>query len=831
MPTCFPRHDFDAIHSCCFYVFQVIKSIVIYFCSHIELAQTMLRKTVVAFFIATIYINTAYAQEIIKYDKDRWIPGWNGLEELVQDAYKHYESTSPTYAQPTSGRVGFIDGLGSGEGRHGIEVQAVYCWYLSSFDDGCVYPTTFTTTKNLPFDYEFAGLPVKYVYTPNPFAGREFRNEFISDDIVTISAEGGTIVRGCGQPSDCARIVLTDITPSTGAHVVYSGENIRTANSTSQSLLVSQFKAISEIVRTTSKILTVSGYDSMELPDQVCTDAEAWCIQSRFSVGLDYFGGVSGNSFGTPLVGVVMWSMRQVSPTMTATDVFERVRKCTWVPDGVTTPDSIWGVGQLRATHDCLFPVKERVMAETTQIDTTGTTVVTRVVTTSTVAVVDDGVLTTNVITLIEISTDTSVAEDTMVTTEIGFFQDIIPRGTTNRFSLTESVVQIPSTRREMVVTGSPSTTQAFVGYTGSLITTETVTQTFTDKLVRGTRTTVDDVMTSSIRTSTLPVVTTMTTREGELSTEAVTTEDQEITLLVTTNTTTIVVKVEDGIATTTVATVTLTSADTSVRIGVYTTTTVYLPSGETTIRLSFTEDTTLVSSTQREMIVTGSPSTTRAFTGYTGSLITTETVTQTSTDKLVRGTRTTVDGVMTSSIRTSLSSTIISMTTGEGELSTERALPEQLSTLTITTEIQITTVRSVGNGSTLVITTITETIRDVLVTTMVAYTTEKTIVRHDGVSYATSTVRATTLRDTTPTATLDTLITEDAEAIPSTLQGDKAIITTVVTITGSYTKDGRTDVFDISGPPTRIEQRGSLTPSVVKLRLRVFLGGAARRE
>ena len=43
---------------------QVIKSIVIYFCSHIELAQTMLRKTVVAFFIATIYINTAYAQEL-----------------------------------------------------------------------------------------------------------------------------------------------------------------------------------------------------------------------------------------------------------------------------------------------------------------------------------------------------------------------------------------------------------------------------------------------------------------------------------------------------------------------------------------------------------------------------------------------------------------------------------------------------------------------------------------------------------------------------------------------------------------------------------------------
>ena len=815
---------------------QVIKSIVIYFCSHIELAQTMLRKTVVAFFIATIYINTAYAQEIIKYDKDRWIPGWNGLEELVRDAYKHYESTSPTYAQPTSGRVGFIDGSSSFNDtkRHGIEVQAVYCWYLSSFDDGCVYPTTFTTTtiEDLPYDYEFAGLPVKYVYAPTPRFGREFRNEFIPDDIVTISAKGGGISgEGCGlSDAICKFILPIDITPSTGAHLVYSGENGRTANSTSQSLAIPNFKAISEIVRTTSKILTVSGY-SKNKTNQVCTGAEAWCIQSRFSVGLDYLGFVDGNSFGTPLVGVVMWGMRQVSPTMTATDVFERVRKCTWVPDGVTTPDSIWGVGQLRATHDCLFPVKERVMAETTQIDTTGTTVVTRVVTTSTVAVVNDGVLTTNVITLIEISTDTSVAEETMVTTEIGFFQDIIPRGTIDRFSLTESVVQIPSTRREMVVTGSPSTTQAFVGYTGSLITTETVTQTFTDKLVRGTRTTVDDVMTSSIRTSTLPVVTTMTTREGDLSTEAVTTEDQEITLLVTTNTTTIVVKVEDGIATTTVATVTLTSADTSVRMSVYTTTTVYLPSGEITVHFSSTESVIQIPSTRREMVVIGSPSTTQAFVGYTGSLITTETVTQTFTDKLVRGTRTTVDDVMTSSIRTSTLPVVTTMTTGEGELSTERALPEQPTTLTITTEIQITTVRSVGNGSTLVITTITETIRDVSVTTTVAYTTEKTIVRHDGVLYTTSTVRATTLRDTTPTATLDTLITEDTEAIPSTLQGDKAIITTVVTITGSYTKDGRTDVFDISGPPTRIEQRGSLTPSVVKLRLRAFLGGAIRRE
>ena len=814
---------------------QVIKSIVIYFCSHIELAQTMLRKTIVAFFIATIYINTAYAQEI-RFEKETFIPGWNGLEELVGDAYKHYESTSPTYAQPTSGRVGFIDGSFDRSKRHGIKVQAVYCWYLSSFDDGCVYPTTFTTTtlKNLPYDYEFAGLPVKYVYAPEPPFGREFRNEFIPDDIVTISAEGGTISgEGCGLPDAICKFILPiDITPSTGAHVVYSALNNRTANSTSQSLAIPKFKAIAEIARTTSKILTVSGYDSMELPDQVCTGAEAWCIQSRFSVRLDNTVTFSGNSFGTPLVGVVMWGMRQVSPTMTATDVFERVRKCTWVPDGVTTPDSTWGVGQLRATHDCLFPVKERVIAETTQTDTTGTTVVTRVVTTSTVAVVDDGVLTTNMITLIEISTDTSVAEETMVTTEIGFFQDIIPRGTTNRFSLTESVVQIPSTRREMVVTGSPSTTQAFVGYTGSLITTETVTQTFTDKLVRGTRTTVDDVMTSSIRTSTLPVVTTMTTREGELSTEVVTTEDQEITLLVTTNTTTIVVLVEDGIATTTVATVTLTSADTSVKIGVYTTTTVYFPSGETTIRLSFTEDTTLVSSTQREMIVTEPPSTTKAFVGYTGSLVTTETVTQTSTDQLVRGTRTTVDDVMTSSIRTSLSSTIISMTTGEGELSTERALPEQPTTLTITTEIQITTVRLVGNGSTLVITTITETIRDVLVTTMVAYTTEKTIVRYDGVLYATSTVRATTLRSTTTTSRNAPMpVTEDTEAIPSTLQGDKAIITTVVTITGSYTKDGRTDVFDISGPPTRTEQTGSLTPSVVKLRLRAFLGGAIRRE
>ncbi len=799
----------------------------------------MLRKTIVAFFIATIYINTAYAQEVIKYDKDRWIPGWNGLEELVQDAYKHYESTSPTYAQPTSGRVGFIDGLGSGKKRHGIKVQAVYCWYLSSFDDGCVYPTTFTATtiEDLPYDYEFAGLPVKYVYAPNPFAGREFRNEFISDDIVTISAEAGTITRGCDGTS-CGYIVLTDITPSTGAHLVYSGENKRSANSTSQSLAVSQFKAISEIVRTTSKILTVSGYNDNNT-NQVCTGAEAWCIQSRYSVRLDNTVTFSGNSFGTPLVGVVMWSMRQVSPTMTATDVFERVRKCTWVPDGVTTPDSIWGVGQLRATHDCLFPVKERVMAETTQIDTTGTTVVTRVVTTSTVAVVDDGVLTTNVITLIEISTDTSVAEDTMVTTEIGFFQDIIPRGTTNRFSSTESVVQIPSTQREMVVTGSPSTTQAFVGYTGSLITTETVTQTFTDKLVRGTRTTVDDVMTSSIRTSTLPVVTTMTTREGELSTEAVTTEDQEITLLVTTNTTTIVVKVEDGIATTTVATVTLTSADTSVRMSVYTTTTVYLPSGEITVHFSSTEDTTPVSSTQREMIVAEPPSTTKAFVGYTGSLVTTETITQTSTDQLVRGTRTTVDGVMTSSIRTSTLPVVTTMTTGEGELSTERALPEQLTTLTITTEIQITTVRSVGNGSTLVITTITETIRDVSVTTTVAYTTEKTIVRHDGVLYATSTVRATTLRSTTTTAQ-DIFVTEDTETIPSTLQGEKTIVTTVVTIFGDRNEGNVRHIFNCPGTPSEIfkcpvlpepktQQTGSLTPSVVKLRLRVFLGGAAR--
>ena len=127
-------------------------------------------------------------------------------------------------------------------------------------------------------------------------------------------------------------------------------------------------------------------------------------------------------------------------------------------------------------------------------------------------------------------------------------------------------------------------------------------------------------------------------------------------------------------------------------------------------------------------------------------------------------------------------------------------------------------------------ITTITETIRDVSVTTTVAYTTEKTIVRHDGVLYTTSTVRATTLRSTTTTSRNAPMpVTEDTEAIPSTLQGDKTIITTVVTITGSYTKDGRTDVFDISGPPTRTEQTGSLTPSVVKLRLRVFLGGAAR--
>ena len=654
----------------------------------------MLRKTVVAFFIATIYINTAYAQEIIKYDKDRWIPGWNGLEELVRDAYKHYESTSPTYAQPTSGRVGFIDGGIGGGGKHGIKVQAVYCWYLSSFDDGCVYPTTFTTTtiEDLPYDYEFAGLPVKYVYAPKTPFGREFRNEFISDDIVTISAEGGTISgEGCGLPDAICKFILPiDITPSTGAHLVYSGENRRTANSTSQSLAIPKFKAIAEIARTTSKILTVSGFDpdDGDLTKQVCTGAEAWCIQSRFAVGLDYFGAIGeGNSFGTPLVGVVMWGMRQVSPTMTATDVFERVRKCTWVPDGVTTPDSIWGVGQLRATHDCLFPVKERVMAETTQIDTTEMTVVTRVVTTSTVAVVDDGVLTTNVITLIEISTDTSVAEDTMVTTEIGFFQDIIPRGTTNRFSLTESVVQIPSTRREMVVIGSPSTTQAFVGYTGSLITTETVTQTFTDKLVRGTRTTVDDVMTSSIRTSTLPVVTTMTTRDGELS--------------------------------------------------------------------------------------------------------------------------------------------------------IEKALLEQSTTLTLTKETQVTTIRLVGNGSILVISTTKETIRDMSVATTVAYTTEKTIVRYDGVSYATSMVRATTLRGTTTTAQ-DIFVTEDTETIPSTQQGEKTIVTTVVTIFGDRNEGNVRHIFNCPGTPSEIfkcpvlpepktQQTGSLTPSVVKLRLRVFLGGAVR--
>ncbi len=807
--------------------------------------QTMLRKTIVAFFIATIYINTAYAQEVIKYDKDRWIPGWSGLEELVRDAYKHYEGTSPTYAQPTSGRVGFIDGSGSPDDakRHGIMVQAVYCWYLSSFDDGCVYPTTFTTTtlKNLPYDYEFTGLPVKYVYAPDTPWGLEFRNEFISDDIVTISAEGGTISgEGCGLPdTDCEFILPIDITPSTGAHLVYSGENIRSANSTSQSLAVSQFKAISKIVRTTSKILTVSGY-SKNKTDQVCTGAEAWCIQSRFAVGLDYFGAIGeGNSFGTPLVGVVMWGMRQVSPTMTATDVFERVRKCTWVPDGVTTPDSIWGVGQLRATHDCLFPVKERVMAETTQIDTTEMTVVTRVVTTSTVAVVDDGVLTTNVITLIEISTDTSVAEDTMVTAEIGFFQDTIPRGTTNRFSLTESVIQIPSTRREMVVIGSPSTTQAFVGYTGSLITTETVTQTFTDKLVRGTRTTVDGVTTSSIRTSTLPVVTTMTTRDGELSTEAVTTEDQGITLLVTTNTTTIVVKVEDGIATTTVATVTLTSADTSVRMGVYTTTTVYLPSGEITIHFSSTESVIQIPSTRREMVVIGSPSTTQAFVGYTGSLITTETVTQTFTDKLVRGTRTTVDGVTTSSIRTSTLPVVTTMTTGEGELSIEKALLEQSTTLTLTKETQVTTIRLVGNGSILVISTTKETIRDMSVATTVAYTTEKTIVRYDGVSYATSMVRATTLRGTTTTAQ-DIFVTEDTETIPSTLQGEKTIVTTVVTIFGDRNEGNVRHIFNCPGTPSEIfkcpvlpepktQQTGSLTPSVVKLRLRVFLGGAVR--
>ena len=655
----------------------------------------MLRKTVVAFFIATIYINTAHA---VVTGKNTYIPGWNGLEELVRDAYKHYESTSPTYAQPTSGRVGFIDGLGSGEGRHGVLVQAVYCWYLSSFDDGCVYPTTFTTTtlKNLPYDYEFAGLPVKYVYVKDPDAGPPFRNEFISDDIVTISARGGDVNGDCLGVPHCAFIIARDITQDVGAHLVFGGDNKRLRD-TPLSLDTVRFTVIQGIARTTSKILTVNGYDpsggdlkSDDLTKHVCTGAEAWCIQSQYLVGLP--GPISpsdphgtsapydlyGNSFGTPLVGVVMWSMRQVSPTMTATDVFERVRKCTWVPDGVTTPDSIWGVGQLRATHDCLFPVKERVMAETTQIDTTEMTVVTRVVTTSTVAVVDDGVLTTNVITLIEISTDTSVAEDTMVTTEIGFFQDIIPRGTTNRFSLTESVVQIPSTRREMVVIGSPSTTQAFVGYTGSLITTETVTQTFTDKLVRGTRTTVDDVMTSSIRTSTLPVVTTMTTRDGELS------------------------------------------------------------------------------------------------------------------------------------------------------MSTERMLPEYPTMLTLTTQTEVITVQLVGNGNILTATVTITTIRDMSVATTVAYTTEKTIVRYDGVSYATSMVRATTLRGTTTTTPQDIVTARGTGTTTSTLQGEKTIVTTVVTVGHKLTKNDKTK-DSLHELPPEITETGSLTPSVVKLRLRAFLGGAVR--
>ncbi len=94
-----------------------------------------------AFFIATIYINTAYAQE---FDNDTHIPGWSGLEELVQDAYKHHEDTSPTYTQPTSGRVGFIDRLDTGKKRAGILVQADYCWYLSG---GCMHPTTLTLTK------------------------------------------------------------------------------------------------------------------------------------------------------------------------------------------------------------------------------------------------------------------------------------------------------------------------------------------------------------------------------------------------------------------------------------------------------------------------------------------------------------------------------------------------------------------------------------------------------------------------------------------------------------------------------------------------------------
>ena len=124
-------------------------------------------------------------------------------------------------------------------------------------------------------------------------------------------------------------------------------------------------------------------------------------------------------------------------------------------------------------------------------------------------------------------------------------------------------------------------------------------------------------------------------------------------------------------------------------------------------------------------------------------------------------------------------------------------------------------------------------------VATTVAYTTEKTIVRYDGVSYATSMVRATTLRGTTTTAQ-DIFVTEDTETIPSTLQGEKTIVTTVVTIFGDRNEGNVRHIFNCPGTPSEIfkcpvlpepktQQTGSLTPSVVKLRLRVFLGGAVR--
>ena len=76
----------------------------------------------------------------------------------------------------------------------------------------------------------------------------------------------------CGKP-DCGQINDQDITPSTGAHLVFSGKKNRSRD-TPLSLPTTTFEVIKEIALTTSKILTVNGYDEMDRPDQVCTGAK-----------------------------------------------------------------------------------------------------------------------------------------------------------------------------------------------------------------------------------------------------------------------------------------------------------------------------------------------------------------------------------------------------------------------------------------------------------------------------------------------------------------------------------------------------------------------------